>query len=151
MIKDSIEITIFKNIFQSISDEMGKILQRSAFSPNIKERNDFSCALFTANGESFAFGTHIPVHLGAMPLSVKAAFEEIELDEGDMIILNDPYRGGTHLPDITLISPLFYKGELLFIVATRAHHSDVGGMQAGSMPLASEIFQEGIIIPPTSL
>ncbi len=151
MIKDSIEITIFKNIFQSVSDEMGKILQRSAFSPNIKERNDFSCALFTSRGESFAFGTHIPVHLGAMPLSVKAALEEVVLEEGDIVILNDPYRGGTHLPDITLISPLFYKGELLFIVANRAHHSDVGGMQAGSMPLASEIFQEGLIIPPLKI
>ncbi len=148
---DSIEVTIFKNIFQSISDEMGKILQRSAFSPNIKERNDFSCALFTAKGESFAFGSHIPVHLGAMPLSVKTALEEVEFGDGDTIILNDPYRGGTHLPDITLITPFFYKGELLFIVANRAHHSDVGGMQAGSMPLASEIFQEGLIIPPLKI
>jgi len=148
---DSIKVTIFKNIFQSISDEMGKILQRSAFSPNIKERNDFSCALFTAKGESFAFGSHIPVHLGAMPLSVKTALEEIKFEEGDTVILNDPYRGGTHLPDITLITPFFYKGELLFIVANRAHHSDVGGMQAGSMPLASEIFQEGLIIPPLKI
>jgi N-methylhydantoinase B/oxoprolinase/acetone carboxylase alpha subunit len=148
---DSIEITIFKNIFQSISDEMGKILQHSAFSPNIKERNDFSCALFTNRGESFSFGTHIPVHLGAMPLSVRAALKEVKMEEGDMIILNDPYKGGTHLPDITLISPLFYKDKLLFIVANRAHHSDVGGMQAGSMPLASEIFQEGLIIPPVKI
>ncbi len=149
--RDSIEITIFKNIFQSISDEMGKILQHSAFSPNIKERNDFSCALFTPKGESFAFGTHIPVHLGAMPLSVMTALKETHMKEGDMIILNDPYRGGTHLPDITLITPLFYRDRLLFLVANRAHHSDVGGMQAGSMPLASEIFQEGIIIPPVKI
>jgi len=149
--RDSIEITIFKNIFQSISDEMGKILQKSAFSPNIKERNDFSCALFTSKGESFSFGTHIPVHLGAMPLSVKQAIRESNLRKGDMLILNDPYRGGTHLPDITLISPFYYNDELLFYVANRAHHSDVGGMQAGSMPLASEIYQEGLIIPPVKI
>jgi N-methylhydantoinase B/oxoprolinase/acetone carboxylase alpha subunit len=148
---DAIEITIFKNIFQSISDEMGKILQYSAFSPNIKERKDFSCALFTAGGESFAFGTHIPVHLGAMPLSVKAALKEVRFEPGDMVIVNDPFRGGTHLPDITLIAPLFRNGKIAFFIANRAHHSDVGGMQAGSMPLASEIFQEGLIIPPLKL
>ncbi len=148
---DAIEITIFKNIFQSISDEMGKILQYSAFSPNIKERKDFSCALFTAAGESFAFGTHIPVHLGAMPLSVKTALAEVNFQEGDMVILNDPYRGGTHLPDITLIAPVYQGGRIVFFTANRAHHSDVGGMQAGSMPLSSEIFQEGIIIPPVRL
>lgn len=148
---DAIEITVFKNIFQSICDEMGKILQYSAFSPNIKERKDFSCALFTAAGESFAFGTHIPVHLGAMPLSVQAALAEMTFEPGDMAILNDPYRGGTHLPDITLIAPVFHDNEIAFFVANRAHHSDVGGMHAGSMPLSAEIFQEGIIIPPMKL
>jgi N-methylhydantoinase B/oxoprolinase/acetone carboxylase alpha subunit len=148
---DAIEITIFKNIFQSISDEMGKILQYSAFSPNIKERQDFSCALFTVAGESFAFGTHIPVHLGAMPLSVQAALSEVRMEQGDMVILNDPYRGGTHLPDITLIAPVFRNNRIVFFTANRAHHSDVGGMCAGSMPLSSEIFQEGLIIPPVKL
>jgi N-methylhydantoinase B/oxoprolinase/acetone carboxylase alpha subunit len=148
---DVIEISIFKNIFQSISDEMGKILQYSAFSPNIKERKDFSCALFTAAGESFAFGTHIPVHLGAMPLSVSAAMSEVHMEMGDMVIVNDPYRGGTHLPDITLIAPVFRSQKIAFFVANRAHHSDVGGMRAGSMPLSSEIFQEGLIIPPLKL
>jgi len=148
---DAIEITIFKNIFQSISDEMGKILQYSAFSPNIKERKDFSCALFTAQGESFSFGTHIPVHLGAMPLSVKAALAEIRFEKGDMVIVNDPYKGGTHLPDITLIAPVFRNEKIIYFVANRAHHSDVGGMRAGSMPLSSEIFQEGLIIPPLKL
>lgn len=148
---DAIQITIFKNIFQSISEEMGKILQYSAFSPNIKERKDFSCALFTGQGESFAFGSHIPVHLGAMPLSVEVALKEIRFNPGDMVILNDPYRGGTHLPDITLIAPVFHRGKVEFFVANRAHHSDVGGMQAGSMPLSSEIFQEGFIIPPVKI
>jgi len=148
---DTIQITIFKNIFQSICDEMGKILQYSAFSANIKERKDFSCALFNPTGESFAFGTHIPVHLGAMPLSVQVTLKEIKFNEGDMVILNDPYRGGTHLPDITLIAPVFFKNKLSFFVANRAHHSDVGGMKAGSMPLSEEIFQEGLIIPPLKL
>lgn len=148
---DVIQVTIFKNIFQSVCDEMGKILQYSAFSPNIKERKDFSCALFTAGGESFAFGTHIPVHLGAMPLSVQTAIKELEFRKGDMAILNDPFRGGTHLPDITLIAPVFHEGDILFWVANRAHHSDVGGMKAGSMPLSSEIYQEGIIIPPLKI
>ena len=148
---DVIYITIFKNIFQSISDEMGKILQFSAFSPNIKERQDFSCALFNASGESYAFGTHIPVHPGAMPLSVEAAISEVNFEEGDMVILNDPYRGGTHLPDITLITPVFYKKSIAYFVANRVHHSDVGGMKAGSMPLSSEIYQEGLIIPPVKI
>lgn len=148
---DTIQVTIFKNIFQSISDEMGKILQYSAFSPNIKERKDFSCALFTSRGESFAFGTHIPVHLGAMPLSVQLTLADVDFEPGDMVILNDPYRGGTHLPDITLIAPVFFRNKIVFFVANRAHHSDVGGMQAGSMPLSSDIFQEGIIIPPMKL
>jgi len=148
---DKIEITIFKNIFQSICDEMGKILQFSAFSPNIKERKDFSCALFHRGAESFAFGSHIPVHLGAMPLSVQSALREFDLQRGDMLILNEPYRGGTHLPDITLLAPVFFQNEFRFVVANRAHHSDIGGMKAGSMPLASEIFQEGLIIPPMKL
>jgi N-methylhydantoinase B/oxoprolinase/acetone carboxylase alpha subunit len=148
---DSIQITIFKNIFQSVSDEMGKILQYSAFSPNIKERKDFSCALFNSKGDSFAFGTHIPVHLGAMPLSVQMTLSQVKFEPGDMVILNDPYQGGTHLPDITLIAPVFFNRKIAFFVANRAHHSDVGGMKAGSMPLASEIFQEGIIIPPLKL
>jgi len=148
---DPIEIEIFRNIFQSICDEMGSVLKRSYFSPNIKERQDYSCALFTSNGESFAFGSHIPVHLGAMPLSVKEAIKEVSLEEGDMVILNDPYKGGTHLPDLTLIAPFYFEKKLLFIVANRAHHSDVGGIKPGSMPLASEIYQEGLIIPPVKI
>lgn len=148
---DAIELEIFKNIFTSISEEMGAVLERTALSPNIKERRDFSCALFNKHGETFAQGSHIPVHLGAMPLSVRAALESSALHEGDLVILNDPYRGGTHLPDITCVSPVFIKGRLEFLVANRAHHSDVGGMTPGSMPLASEIFQEGIIIPPSKV
>jgi N-methylhydantoinase B/oxoprolinase/acetone carboxylase alpha subunit len=148
---DPIELELFKNLFLSVSDEMGAVLERTSLSPNIKERKDFSCALFDQDGETFSQGSHIPVHLGAMPLSVQAALRSIRFDEADLVILNDPYRGGTHLPDITCITPLFIDGNLLFFVANRAHHADVGGMTPGSMPLATEIYQEGIIIPPLKL
>jgi len=148
---DPIELELFKNIFVSISEEMGAVLGRTALSPNIKERKDFSCALFNAEGETFAQGSHIPVHLGAMPLSVQASLQAVSYENGDLVILNDPYQGGTHLPDITCISPVFVDKKLAFFVANRAHHSDVGGMSPGSMPLASEIFQEGLIIPPVKL
>jgi len=148
---DPIELELFKNKFISISEEMGAVLGRTALSPNIKERKDYSCALFTRTGETFAQGSHIPVHLGAMPLSVQAALQSIDFSEGDLVILNDPYRGGTHLPDITCISPLFHQGRLIFLVANRAHHADIGGMTPGSMPLATEIYQEGIILPPVKL
>lgn len=148
---DPIEIELFKNIFVSISEEMGAVLGRTALSPNIKERKDFSCAIFNKKGETFAQGSHIPVHLGAMPLSVQEALKTHEFEDGDIIILNDPYRGGTHLPDLTCISPVFIEKKLEFFVANRAHHSDIGGMSPGSMPLATEIFQEGLIIPPVKL
>jgi N-methylhydantoinase B/oxoprolinase/acetone carboxylase alpha subunit len=148
---DPIELELFKNIFVSISEEMGAVLGRTALSPNIKERKDFSCALFNSKGETFAQGSHIPVHLGAMPLSVQASLQAVSFENGDLVILNDPYQGGTHLPDITCISPVFVRKKLLFFVANRAHHSDVGGMSPGSMPLASEIFQEGLIIPPIKI
>ena len=148
---DPIEFELFKNIFVSISEEMAAVLGRTALSPNIKERRDFSCAVFDAAGETLAQGSHIPVHLGAMPLSVQAALEVIRFEDGDLVILNDPFRGGTHLPDITCISPIFHGKKLCFFAANRAHHSDVGGMTPGSMPLAMEIFQEGLIIPPLKL
>jgi N-methylhydantoinase B/oxoprolinase/acetone carboxylase alpha subunit len=152
MIKfDPIELELFKNIFLSISEEMGAALGRTALSPNIKERKDFSCALFNQKGETFAQGSHIPVHLGAMPLSVQAALKACSFEENDLVVLNDPYRGGTHLPDVTCISPVFVDKKLAFFVANRAHHSDIGGMTPGSMPLATEIFQEGLIIPPVKL
>jgi N-methylhydantoinase B/oxoprolinase/acetone carboxylase alpha subunit len=148
---DPIELELFKNIFISISEEMAAVLGRTALSPNIKERKDYSCSLFTHEGGTLAQGSHIPVHLGAMPLSVQAALRSLRFEEGDLVILNDPYRGGTHLPDITCISPVFVKGRLAFFVANRAHHADVGGMSPGSMPLATELFQEGLIIPPLKL
>jgi N-methylhydantoinase B/oxoprolinase/acetone carboxylase alpha subunit len=148
---DPIELELVKNVFISISEEMAAVLGRTALSPNIKERKDYSCALFDAHGGTLAQGSHIPVHLGAMPLSVQAAVRSLPFEAGDLVILNDPYRGGTHLPDITCICPIFVKGKLRFFAANRAHHADVGGMSPGSMPLATELFQEGLIIPPLKL
>jgi N-methylhydantoinase B/oxoprolinase/acetone carboxylase alpha subunit len=151
---DPIEFEIFKNIFLSIAEEMGVTLCRTSFSPNIKERLDYSCAVYDADGETIAQGDHMPVHLGAMPLSVRAAIDAGAMEPGDTVMLNDPYRGGTHLPDITLVSPVFLKARdrrPTFYVANRAHHSDVGGMSPGSMPVAREIYQEGLVIPPVRL
>lgn len=145
-------LEVFKNRFASISEEMGVTLNRTAFSPNIKERRDFSCALFDAEGELVAQAAHIPVHLGSMPLSVRSAIESVSFEEGDMVILNDPFKGGTHLPDITIVAPVFAGNETpSFYVANRAHHADVGGMASGSMPLSSSLYQEGIIIPPLKI
>ena len=152
-IADAIEFEIFKNLFLSIAEEMGITLCRTGFSPNIKERLDYSCAVYDEHGQAIAQGDHMPVHLGAMPLSVQAAIQHVAMEPGDVVILNDPFRGGTHLPDITLVQPIFMEGESapVFYVANRAHHSDVGGMSPGSMPLAQEVFQEGLIIPPVRL
>jgi N-methylhydantoinase B/oxoprolinase/acetone carboxylase alpha subunit len=149
-----VEFEVFKNLYLAIAEEMGVTLRRTGFSPNIKERLDYSCAVYDAGGETIAQGDHMPVHLGAMPLSVRAAIDAVDMRPGDIVILNDPFRGGTHLPDITLVSPVFVRRrdrKPTFYVANRAHHSDVGGMSPGSMPVAREIFQEGLIIPPILL
>ena len=148
---DPVLLEIFKSLFHSIAEEMGATLKRTAFSPNIKERRDYSCAVFDASGDMVAQGDHMPVHLGSMPLSVQAAIRTRPMQPGDMVILNDPYAGGTHLPDITLVSGVFDGPALRFYVASRAHHSDVGGMAPGSMPIAEEIYQEGLRIPPVKL
>ena len=145
-------LEVYRHLFTALAEEMGASLRRASFSPNIKERRDYSCALFDAQGVAVALGDHMPVHLGAMPMSVEAALSELgTLDPGDVAILNDPFHGGTHLPDITLISGVYWEGDLLGYVASRAHHSDVGGMSPGSMPLAREIYQEGLRIPPVRL
>ncbi len=150
---DPIKLEVFKNLFSSVAEEMGVALCRTGHSVNIKERRDYSCAIFDGRGEMIAQAAHIPVHLGSMPLAVKAAMERRQMSRGDTIILNDPYRGGTHLPDLTLISPVCAEDtpSPLFFVANRAHHADVGGMAPGSMGVATEIFQEGIRIPPVTL
>jgi N-methylhydantoinase B len=153
MIPDPIELAIFKSSFHSIAEEVGAVLRRTAFSPNIKERRDYSSALFDASGNVIAMGDHMPVHLGSMPRSVEAALARLTFLPGDIAILNDPYDGGTHLPDITLVMPVFMPAasQAVFYVANRAHHSDVGGMYPGSMGLCREIWQEGVRIPPVKL
>ncbi len=150
---DPTRLEIFKNLYHSVAEEMGASLRRSAFSPNIKERRDYSCAVFDGAGNVLAMGDHMPVHLGSMPMSVAAAMAELDLGPGDLALLNDPYAGGTHLPDITMVMPVYFRGVSgpVFYVANRAHHADVGGSQAGSMGLAREIFQEGLRIAPVKL
>jgi N-methylhydantoinase B len=179
---DPAELAIAAALFSSVAEEMGVTLGRSAHSPNIKERRDYSCAVFDAEGRLVAQAAHIPVHLGAMPAAVRAAMRVVSpdgvrsggthLQPGDVVILNDPYLGGTHLPDITMVSPVFasagrgsaarstraseraeqaQSGEIIGFVASRAHHADVGGISPGSMPLAEELIQEGVVIPPIKL
>jgi N-methylhydantoinase B len=150
---DPIELAIFQNQVHSIAEEMGATLRRTALSPNIKERRDYSCAVFDSQARVIAMGDHMPVHLGSMPMSVQAAVDAIDLAPGDMAILNDPYAGGTHLPDITMVLPVFRADHSTpeFYIAARAHHADVGGMFAGSMGPAREIYQEGIRIPPVRI
>jgi N-methylhydantoinase B len=178
---DPVELEVFKNLYHSIAEEMGAALRRTSFSPNIKERRDYSCAVFDSAGQVIAMGDHMPVHLGSMPMSVAAAVERCQLEPGDVVMLNDPFRGGTHLPDITLVMPVYVDGpknrtvpqvraRLLganlgaaeaklrrhknapdFYVASRAHHADVGGTYPGSMGPCREIYQEGLRIPPVKI
>ncbi len=186
---DSITLEIYRSLYSSVAEEMGVSLRRTAFSPNIKERRDYSCAVFDRRGRLIAQGDHMPVHLGSMPMSVKAALDYCNLQPGDVVILNDPYAGGTHLPDVTMVAPVFENAECgarnadwptdsaisnqvqpqkkhlakntspsriphsafrtpHFYVANRAHHADIGGATPGSMGTATEIYQEGIRIPP---
>ncbi|MDX2154214.1 MAG: hydantoinase B/oxoprolinase family protein [Bryobacteraceae bacterium] len=153
MKRDPIELELFRHLLVSIPEEMGVVLRKTAYSANIKERRDYSCAIYDSAGQTVAMGDHMPVHLGAMPLSVRAVIESMNLAEGDVAVVNDPFAGGTHLPDITAVSAVFVNGgrKPSFYVANRAHHADVGGMSPGSMPLAREIYQEGLRLPPTLL
>ncbi len=145
-----VDVQVLNRILVSVAEEMGIVLQRSAFSSNIKERRDFSCAIFDASGRLLAQAAHIPVHLGAMPDTVAAVKREFELRPGDIIITNDPFTGGTHLPDITLISGVFSKEDerLLFYLVARAHHADVGATVPGSMALFESLEDEGVLITP---
>ena len=175
-----ITLELYRHRLAGVADEMGVTLRRTAYSPNIKERLDFSCALFDAAGNMVAQAAHIPAHLGAMPASVRTVLARYAdgWQPGDVVIVNDPFNGGNHLPDVTMISPIFSDAETqrrgdagaaepaipasprrsipassspAFFVASRAHHADVGGMSPGSLPLSTEIYQEGIIIPPVRL
>jgi len=147
---DPITLEVFRNLFSSVAEEMGEALVRTAFSANIKERRDLSAAVFDSDGEMVAQAAHIPVHLGATPASVRAAIEKRPMKRGDIVMLNDPFCGGTHLPDVTLVAPVFILSEDQpdFYVANRAHHADVGGSMFGSMLVATDIYQEGVRIPP---
>ena len=150
---DAVELALHHSLFAACAEEMGVTLMRTAHSPNIKERLDHSCAIFDGAGRLVAQAAHIPVHLGSMPGAVEAALARGPFRSGDVVLLNDPYAGGTHLPDLTLVSPVFLtrRGEPDFFVASRAHHADVGGAAPGSMPLAREVYEEGLRIPPTFL
>src|ERR1035437_9243165 len=156
---DAVDLSVYLHAMHSIAEEMGAALRRTAVSPNIKERRDYSCAVFDGQARVLAMGDHMPVHLGSMPMSVEAAVRALELRPGDLVLLNDPSAGGTPLPDITMVLPVFLPRDRMpaagsapeFFVAARAHHSDVGGMYPGSMGPAREIFQEGLRIPPVRL
>lgn len=165
---DAVELAVFRSAVHSVAEEMGAALRRTALSPNIKERRDYSCAVFDDKANVIAMGDHMPVHLGSMPMSVKAAVERVKFAPGDIVVLNDPYAGGTHLPDITMVLPVFLhptapkSGALrtpvvaaaekpLFYVSARAHHADVGGAFPGSMGTAREIYAEGLRIPPVRI
>jgi N-methylhydantoinase B len=146
---DPVALQVMTGALRAACDEMGAVLIRSAHSPNITERHDCSTALFDPGGELVMQAEHIPVHLGSMPDAVAVIVGE-EHHDGDLWILNDPYRGGTHLPDITLISPVLDEGELLGFAASRAHHADIGGPTPGGMPaLSVTLDEEGVVIPPT--
>jgi N-methylhydantoinase B len=160
---DPTTLEIYRALYTAVAEEMGIALRRTAFSPNIKERRDYSCAVFDSRGRVIAQGDHMPVHLGSMPMAVAAAIRDIRIGPGDVVALNDPFAGGTHLPDVTLISSVVSgqlsvgnrrqlttdKGQrILFYVANRAHHADIGGATPGSMGLATDVYGEGVRIPP---
>jgi len=148
---DAIELSLFSSRIEAVCDEMGAVLRRTAFSPNIKDRLDFSCAVFDAEGQLCAQAAHIPVHLGSMAYAMRDIVGDMSWTDGDMVVVNDPYLGGTHLPDVTVIAPLFVEKELLGFVANRAHHADIGGNAPGSMPISRSLEEEGIVIPPSHL
>lgn len=171
---DPTTLEIYRALYTSVAEEMGTALRRTAFSPNIKERRDYSCAVFDSAGRVIAQGDHMPVHLGSMPMAVSAALREVEIGPGDVVAVNDPFAGGTHLPDVTLVMGVFGRNEIrrrgdtetgrqvvpsprrrvapsphpLFYVANRAHHADIGGATPGSMGLATDVYGEGVRIPP---
>lgn len=149
---EEVQLELFTNRFGAIAEEMGALLERTSFSVNVKERLDFSCALLDANGELVVNAPHIPVHLGSMGICVRSVKDKLKLKKGDVAITNHPRYGGSHLPDITLISPIFYHDQLVGYVANRAHHAELGGKRPGSMPPdAKSLAEEGVVISPTYL
>ena len=148
---DPIELSIFSSRLDAVCDEMGAVLRNAAFSPNIRDRLDFSCALFDADGGLCAQAAHIPVHLGSMAFAMASLVARMQWRAGDMVILNDPFLGGTHLPDVTVIAPLFAGDSLAAFVVNRAHHADIGASAPGSMPISRSIHEEGRVIEPIHL
>lgn len=161
---DPTTLEIYRALYTSVAEEMGIALRRTAFSPNIKERRDYSCAVFDGAGRVIAQGDHMPVHLGSMPMAVRAALDKIDFAPGDVVALNDPFAGGTHLPDVTLISGVYLPEKSaakkmrdtqhnrpLFYVANRAHHADIGGATPGSMGMGRDVYGEGVRIPALRL
>ncbi|MGH8570494.1 MAG: hydantoinase B/oxoprolinase family protein, partial [Gammaproteobacteria bacterium] len=148
---EPIELSLFASRLQAICEEMGTALRRTAFSPNIRDRLDFSCAVFDTKGRLSAQAAHIPVHLGSMAFAMSGIVEGLRPAPGDMVILNDPYLGGTHLPDVTLIAPLFHETEHCGFVVNRAHHADIGCATPGGMPIATRLEDEGLVIAPQRL
>lgn len=146
-----IELAIFVNRVDAICQEMGVVLRQAAFSPNIKDRLDFSCALFDVHGELFAQAAHIPVHLGSMAYAMRDIVSNQSWAPGDVLAVNDPFLGGTHLPDVTIVSPYFYGDTLKGFVTNRAHHANIGAATPGSMPISTSLEEEGLVIPPTFL
>ena len=147
----SIQLSLFSHQINALCEEMGAQLRHAAFSPNIRDRLDYSCAMFDCDGQLVAQAAHIPVHIGSMAYAMNSVVAEFEWQAGDIIIFNDPYKGGTHLPDVTLIMPVFFNEQLAGFVANRAHHADIGSDEPGSMPLSEHLHEEGIIIPPQYL
>lgn len=145
---DGVELSLFQSRVQAVCNEMGVVLKRAAFSPNIKDRLDFSCAVFDAEGGLFGQAAHIPVHLGSMAYAMGEVVKRFDWRPGDLVLLNDPYLGGTHLPDVTAVSPVFVNRDLTAFVACRAHHANIGSAQPGSMPISASLAEEGVVISP---
>ena len=145
------ELNIFASRLDAVCDEMGLVLRNTAFSPNIRDRLDFSCAVFDAAGELCAQAAHIPVHLGSMAFAMRDVIGQVDWQPGDQVVFNDPYLGGTHLPDVTLVAPLFVDDELVAFLVNRAHHADIGAASPGSMPISRSLHEEGLVLEPTHL
>jgi N-methylhydantoinase B len=148
---DAIHLGIFSSRIAAVCDEMGAVLKRAAFSPNIRDRQDYSCAVFDPAGQLCAQAAHIPVHLGSMAYAMADLVGCRTWSPGDMLVLNDPFRGGTHLPDVTLIAPVFVERRCVGFVVNRAHHADIGAESPGSMPIGKHLQEEGLLIAPTLL
>ncbi|MEM8843515.1 MAG: hydantoinase B/oxoprolinase family protein [Pseudomonadota bacterium] len=151
MALQSIQLSLFSHQINALCEEMGAQLRHAAFSPNIRDRLDYSCAMFDGHGQLCAQAAHIPVHLGSMAFAMQSVVSDFDWQDGDIVIFNDPYKGGTHLPDVTLVMPVFFETQLIGFVANRAHHADIGADEPGSMPLSKSLLEEGALISPKYL